>query len=55
MADAPKLPLDHASSEIHESSIRYLRLKLEAEGEPHLIQTVRGIGYVLRESSLCIC
>jgi two-component system response regulator MprA len=26
-----------------------LRRKLEAEGEPRLIQTVRGIGYVLRE------
>lgn len=28
--------------------IGYLRRKLEAEGEPRLIQTVRGIGYVLR-------
>ncbi len=26
----------------------YLRSKLEAEGEPRLIQTVRGAGYVLR-------
>jgi two-component system response regulator MprA len=26
-----------------------LRRKLEADGEPRLIQTVRGIGYVLRE------
>ena len=31
------------------SYIRYLRLKLEAEGEKRLIQTVRGVGYVLRE------
>lgn len=31
--------------EVHISS---LRRKLEAEGEPRLIQTVRGIGYVLR-------
>ena len=29
--------------------IRYLRQKLEAEGEPRLIYTVRGVGYVLRE------
>jgi two-component system response regulator MprA len=29
-----------------------LREKLEAEGEPRLIQTVRGVGYTLREPSL---
>lgn len=29
--------------------IRYLRQKLEEEGEPRLIYTVRGVGYVLRE------
>ena len=29
--------------------IRYLRAKTEAGGEPRLIQTVRGVGYVLRE------
>ncbi|NEZ57871.1 hypothetical protein DXZ20_19945 [Leptolyngbyaceae cyanobacterium CCMR0081] len=28
--------------------MRSLRNKLEATGEPRLIQTVRGIGYVLR-------
>ena len=28
---------------------RYLRSKLEAEGEPRLLQTVRGVGYALRE------
>jgi two-component system response regulator MprA len=28
--------------------IRYLRQKLEAEDEPRLIYTVRGVGYVLR-------
>ncbi|WP_405658039.1 response regulator transcription factor [Streptomyces sp. NBC_00079] len=31
--------------------ISYLRTKLEADGEPRLIQTVRGLGYVLREQS----
>lgn len=30
----------------------YLRRKLEAEGEPRLLHTVRGIGYVLREDPL---
>ncbi len=30
--------------------IGYLRSKLESEGEPRLIHTVRGAGYVLRES-----
>jgi two-component system response regulator MprA len=29
--------------------IGYLRRKLEAAGAPPLIQTVRGLGYVLRE------
>jgi two-component system, OmpR family, response regulator MprA len=29
--------------------VGYLRRKLEAAGEPRLLQTVRGVGYVLRE------
>jgi two-component system response regulator MprA len=29
--------------------IRYLRSKIEAAGEPRLIHTIRGVGYVLRE------
>jgi two-component system OmpR family response regulator len=36
-------------SNIIEVYIRYLRLKLEAKGEKRLIQTVRGVGYVLRD------
>ncbi|MEM9447268.1 MAG: response regulator transcription factor [Cyanobacteria bacterium P01_E01_bin.6] len=36
-------------SNIIEVYIRYLRLKLEADNEKRLIQTVRGVGYVLRE------
>lgn len=35
-------------SNIIEVYVRYLRLKLEAEGEERLIQTVRGVGYVMR-------
>nr|WP_322743751.1 helix-turn-helix domain-containing protein [Romeria gracilis] len=32
--------------------IRYLRQKLEAgDDDPRLIQTVRGVGYVLREAA----
>src|SRR3989338_64057 len=36
-------------SNIIEVYIRYLRQKTEANGEPRLIRTVRGVGYVLRE------
>ena len=36
-------------SNVIEVYIRYLRLKLEDEGQKRLIQTVRGVGYVLRE------
>ena len=36
-------------SNIIEVYIRYLRQKTEAGGEPRLLQTVRGVGYVLRE------
>ncbi|MGA1264108.1 MAG: response regulator transcription factor NblR [Prochlorothrix sp.] len=37
-------------SNVIEVYIRYLRLKIENDGEKRLIQTVRGVGYVLRES-----
>jgi two-component system response regulator MprA len=36
-------------SNVLEVYIGYLRSKLEANGEPRLIHTVRGAGYVLRE------
>jgi len=36
-------------SNIIEVYVRYLRTKLEVEGESRLIHTVRGIGYALRE------
>ncbi len=36
-------------SNILEVYIRYLRAKLEAKGEVRLLQTVRGVGYALRE------
>ena len=36
---------------IIEVYVGYLRKKTEAEGESRLIQTVRGIGYVLREQT----
>ncbi|NTU84843.1 MAG: response regulator transcription factor [Chloroflexales bacterium] len=36
-------------SNIIEVYVRYLRQKLEASGDPRVIQTVRGAGYILRE------
>ena len=36
--------------ECTEVYVGYLRRKTEAEGEPRLIHTVRGVGYVLRET-----
>ncbi|PSB26439.1 response regulator transcription factor [Chlorogloea sp. CCALA 695] len=37
------------NSNIIEVYIRYLRLKLEARGEKRLVQTIRSVGYVLRD------
>lgn len=39
---------DSKSLDVH---ISYLRRKLEEGGEPRIIQTVRGVGYVLREDA----
>jgi DNA-binding response OmpR family regulator len=36
-------------SNVIEVYIRYLRLKLESEGHKRIIQTVRGVGYILRD------
>lgn len=36
-------------SNIIEVYVRYLRIKLEAGGEPRLLHTFRGVGYALRE------
>lgn len=36
-------------SNIIEVYVRYLRQKMEAGGEPRLLQTMRGVGYSLRE------
>ena len=37
-------------SNIIEVYVRYLRTKLEAHGGPRLIQTIRGVGYTLRDN-----
>ncbi len=37
-------------SNVLEVYVRYLRQKLEEGGEPRLIHTVRGVGYVMREN-----
>jgi two-component system, OmpR family, response regulator MprA len=37
------------SSNSLDMTVSHLRRKLEADGEPRLIQTVRGIGFMLRE------
>jgi len=38
-----------ASSNALEVFVSYLRRKLEADGEPRVIQTVRGVGYALKD------
>ena len=41
-----------ASSNGLDVYVSYLRRKLEVDGEPRLLHTVRGVGYVLREGPL---
>jgi two-component system response regulator MprA len=36
-------------SNVLEVYVGYLRRKLEGGGEPRVIHTIRGVGYVLRE------
>ena len=36
------------ASNVVDVYVGYLRTKLEAHGEPRLLHTVRGVGYVLR-------
>jgi two-component system response regulator MprA len=39
-----------ASSNALDVYVGYLRRKLEADGEARLIQTIRGVGYAMREA-----
>jgi two-component system response regulator MprA len=39
------------ASNVVDVYVGYLRAKLEAGGEPRLLHTVRGVGYVLRPST----
>jgi two-component system response regulator MprA len=38
-----------ASSNVVDVYVGYLRQKLEQDGQPRLLQTVRGVGYILKE------
>ncbi len=38
------------ASNVVDVYVGYLRTKLEADGEPRIIQTVRGVGYVVRDA-----
>jgi two-component system response regulator MprA len=40
----------YGDDNVLEIYVGYLRKKLEAGGGPRVIQTVRGVGYVLREA-----
>lgn len=39
----------HGESNVIEVYIRYLRLKIEQQGQKRIIHTIRGVGYVLKE------
>ena len=47
MQDIWKMPLE-TNTNIVDVYMKYLRDKIDGEGEEKLIQTVRGVGYVLR-------
>ena len=38
-----------ADTNVVDVFVSYLRRKMESGGEPRMIQTVRGVGFVLRE------
>jgi DNA-binding response OmpR family regulator len=38
----------YQDSRVLDVYVRYVRTKLEAAGEPRLVHTVRGVGYVVR-------
>jgi len=42
------------STNVVEVYVKQLRQKLEADGEPRLLHTLRGAGYVLREAPACV-
>ena len=48
-AGIPEYWIANLLDNVLEVYVRYLRQKLESAGEPRLLQTVRGVGYVLRE------
>ncbi len=39
----------HGESNVIEVYIRYLRLKIEQQGQKRIIHTIRGVGYVLKD------
>jgi two-component system response regulator MprA len=40
----------YGDDNVVEVYVKQLRQKLEAEGEPRLIHTIRNVGYVLRDA-----
>ena len=52
MQEVWNAPFD-ASNNIVDVYMKYLRDKIDGEGEPKLIRTVRGIGYMLDSSAEC--
>ena len=48
MEEVWKLPFD-PSTNVVDVYVKYVRGKVDAEGEPSLIRTIRGVGYMLAE------